>query len=750
MPDFTQRSARRRRYQAFGSVVLLGLLHARLGAEDSVALEPVEVIAARVADPLVSMPAAVTAYDGAFLNAQGITRYDELAPLVPGLFVSAQSPDNVSLNLRGITSDDMGDPNFRPRVSVVQDGVMLVDSHSQSVALFDLDRVEVFKGPQPAAFGRGVQSGALALASNPARNETSGALAVGAGDYDRRTAEGYVNAPIVQGKLFARVALFFDQSDGFITNLADGSDLQGRDTAALRTSLRWQPAADTTADLVFNYEHDTPPGIDFKSAVIPTKPVGGNTDPYAAANLTRGSELGIDRTITGLTGTVRHAFGPDWSLTSVSAWRQADSSDEFDADGSRFYLLEPREASHGTQLSQELRFDYAGADRLTATLGGGVSHDDTAQSVLLRTDEAVLWNFLTGFPPGTLPGAVHRYSEHYTVDSTTTSFDVFGRADYKLTPKLTVGAGLRVTEEQIDSGYQSFAAATPGHINLLPAHGGGNDFYKPTAGRLETETDAASWSGKVDARYAFTPGLTGYAAVSRGRRPPVLGFDKATLQPFELHEETVWNYETGVRGFTPGRRVRYDLSVFQYYFDHFQTDRVTGPGITQPVDAGRARGQGFEGTLQTVVTHDLTLFATYGFTDAKFSANDDDGRPQAYAGNMFRLTSRHTLSFGGTLTVPVQRGAVFITPVLTYRSEHFFEDDNDSNGGTLRQVGFALVNLRIGYRAASARWEVTGYVDNLFDKHYLIDAGNIGGSYGIPTNVPGEFRTIGAKLAVRF
>lgn len=749
MPDFSQRHARRRRFQAIGTVVLLGLQHARLGAEEATVLDLVEVVAVRVADPLLAMPSAVTAYDGAFLDAQGITRYDEIAPLVPGLFVSAQSPENVGLNLRGITSDD-GDPNIYPRVSVVQDGVMLANVHGNSVALFDLDRVEVFKGPQPTAFGRGVESGALSLTGNPARNETSGELAVGAGDYDQRTAEGYVNAPLVDGKLFGRVAVFFDRSDGFITNLADGSDLQGRDTAALRTSLRWQSHADTTADLVFNYQHDTPPGIDFKSAVIPTRPVGGDTDPYTAANLTRGSELGIDRTITGLTGTVRHAFNPAWALTSTSVWRQVDNRDEFDADGSFLYLLEPREEYHGTQLSQELRFDYDGDDRLTATLGTGVSHDDNRQSMLLRTNEAVLWNFLTGLPAGSLPGAIPLYSEHYTIDAATTSLDAFGRADYKLTPKLIVGAGVRVTGGQITSGYQSFAAATPGHINLLPASGGGNDFLRPTAGRIETETDAVSWSGKVDARYAFTPAFTGYAAVSRGCKPPVLGFDQATLQPFELQEETVWNYEMGVRSFTPDRRVRYDLSVFQYYFDHFQTERVTAPGVTQSVDAGRARGQGFEGTLQTVVTHDLTVFATYGFTDAKFSAKDDDGQPQAYAGNTFRLTSRHTLSLGGTLTVPVQRGAVFITPTLTYRSEHFFQDDNDSNGGTLRQGGFTLVNLRIGYRAASARWEVTGYVDNLFDKHYLIDVGNIGASYGIPARIPGEFRTLGAKFAVRF
>lgn len=444
-------------------------------------LDPVEVVAARVADPLMTTPSAVTAYDGAFLDAQGITRYEQLTPLVPGLFVSAQSPENVGLNLRGLTSDD-GDPNIHSRVSVVQDGVVLANVHGDSEALFDLDRVEVFKGPQPTAFGRGVESGALALAGNPARNETSGELAVGAGGYDRRTAEGYINAPLVDGKLFGRVAVFFDQSDGFITNFADGSDLQGRDTAALRTSLRWQPQADTTADLVFNYQHDTPPGIDFKSAVIPTKPVGGDTDPYTAANLTRGSELGIDRTITGLTGTVRRAFTPAWSLTSTSAWRQVDNRDEFDADGSFLYLLEPREDYHGTQLSQELRFDYDGGDRFTAMLGAGVAHDDNRQSLLLRTNEAVLWNFLTGLPAGSLPGAIPLYSECYTINAATTSLDVFGRADYKLTPKLTVGAGARVTGERITSGYQSFAAATSGHINLLPASGGGNDFLKPIPG----------------------------------------------------------------------------------------------------------------------------------------------------------------------------------------------------------------------------------------------------------------------------
>ncbi len=721
-----------------------------LWAGEPLQMDPVEINAAKVDDTYATTPTAVTVYDGNFLQEKGVGNYEALAPLVPGLFVSIQGVDSLGINLRGITTDT-SDPNVQPRVTVFHDGVALTNTHGNNVALFDMDNVNLFKGPQPTEFGRGVQSGALVLTSNRAVDETSGEFTAGAGEFNSRSVQGYVNAPLVDQKLFGRVAITLDQSDGFIRNLADGSDLQGRDTVALRTSLRWQPSAATTADLIFNLQHDTPPGIDFKNAVIPTAPVGGNTNPYTAANLTRGSALGIDRTITGLTGVIRHELNQDWAVTSTSAARRVHNRDEFDADGSFLYLLEPGEDFVQRQLSQEVRFEYDAGERLSAMIGGGVAHEKNIQDVTLRTNEDTLFSFLTGFPSGSLPGAINRYSENYKIDAESTSLDLFGRTDYKLTPKLTIGAGLRLTRENIVSGYQSFASATPGNVGLLPASGGGNDFFRPTAGRLETDDQVYSWSGKVDASYAFRKNLTGYVSVSRGRHAPVLGFNQATLLPFELQEETVWNYEAGIKGTLAEARIRYELSVFQYYFDHFQTQRVIGPGLTTPVDGGRARGQGFEATLQGEVMRNLTLFGSYGFTDATFSALDEDGLPQAFAGDTPRLTARHTLSVGGTLRVPAgDRGAVFITPVLTYKSEHFFEDDNSQNGGTLLQGGYTLVNLRIVYRPNQGVWELAAYADNLFDKNYLIDAGNLGGGFGIPTNVPGAPRTVGVKATVRF
>ncbi|CAM2999287.1 TonB-dependent receptor [Rariglobus hedericola] len=716
--------------------------------EDPVTLQSVEVTAQSAEASRLAVPGAVTAYDGSFLVANGINDYEQLAPLVPGFFATNQSVDNVSLNLRGLTSDS-SDPRVQPRVSVFQDGIGLNNIHGNNVAWFDLDSVSVFKGPQPTRFGEGVETGAVSITSNRARNESSGHLTVGFGDFNTRLAEAAINRPVVADKLFIRVAVMVEERDGYVKNLADGSDLQGDGTVGFRTSLRWQPTAATTVDLILNYQHDDTSGTAFKSGVIGVPPAFIDTNPYTPANLNRGSELGIVRDVTGLTGIVRHEVNETWTLTSTSAWRQVDNRDEFDADGSFLYLLEVGERFDGQQLSQELRLDYDRGGRFTASTGVQVAWSRDDQEVLVRTNENLL-NLFLGNPPA--PGLNPRYMERHTHEAETTSGDVFGRVDYKLTDKLNVGGGLRVTQERIVSRYQSFAAPVPGNlVGGLPTSGGSNNFFQNTAGELTNSADEQSWAGQLDARYAFTPRFATYASVSRGRRPTVVDFNEMTLAPRQGAEESVWNYEVGIKGASAGRRIRYDASVFQYYFDHFQTQRVVSPGVIAPFDGGRARGQGFETTVAADVARELTLFAAYGFTDAKFSAQGENGQPQAFAGNSFRMTSEHVVSLGGTLSLPfVDKGTVFFTPLLMYRSAYYFEDDNAQNGGILRQGGFALVNLRVGYRSRTQRWEVVGYMNNVFEKQYLLDAGNIGGAYGIPTFIPAAPRTVGMKATMRF
>ena len=744
-----RRATRDRFCKSAGGLLLAWSLVAPLLAEESVKLEKMEITARQVNAARERLPVGTTAYSGDFMAANGIADYRELARVVPGLFVTEQSVDNVSLNLRGLTSDT-GDPRQQPRVSVFQDGVILGNAHGNGVAIFDVADVAIFKGPQPAQFGRGVEGGAIAFGSRRAVNANSGELALGFGDYRAASAEVTVNRVIVAGKFFARVAVQALRRDGYVTNLADGSDLQGEGRVAVRTSLRWEPVAGTTADLIFNYQRDHTPSIGLKSAIgVPGLPPI-DTNPYTATNLNRGSVLGVGRTILGLTSIVKQKLGDAWTLTATSAWREVESANEFDVDGSPYYLLEPRENFSGRQVSQELRLNYDRGGSFTAAVGAGIFYSRDTQTALLRTDENTLWTFITHTPPPVVFN--RRYGEENFGEGRLISGDVVGRADYKLSDRLTLGGGGRLTQEGVDSRYQSFPAPVRGNlVGLAATSGGTNDFFKNTDGQIGNSGKFGSWSGQTDARYALNPQLSAYVTVSRGRRTPLLDFKEITLARQKHAEETVWNYEAGFRGASAGGHLRYDASVFQYEFEHFQTQRVVAPGVTAAFDGGRARGRGFEATLHAEPMRALTAFATYGFTDARFLANGGDGAPQLYAGNTFRLTSRHVVSLGGTATRTLAGGgAVYLTPLFTYRSEYYFEDNNAQNGGILRQGGFGLMNLRLGYRAPGGRWEVIAYATNLLGKNYLLDAGNAGGAYGIPTNIAAAPRLLSVKTSVRF
>ena len=735
---------------AFLYCMLLGMVLGRADGAEPDRLDPLEVRAQRSMHSPMGTDEAVTAFSGEYLNDQRIRHYEDVARLVPGIFISPQAVDFVSLNVRGLTSDTT-EPNVPPRVSVFQDGVAISEVHGSSVAMFDLENLAVLKGPRSTEFGRAVQSGAISLTSRRAADEASGELAIGAGEFGARTAEGFFNAPLVAGKLFARAAFSAERREGFVDNLADASDLQGRETAAVRVSVRWQPNFATTADFILSHQHDTPPGTAFKSAVFAPPVPGGDTNAFTPAFLNRGAELGTHRTITGTTAIVRHEMSDAWTLNATSAWREVKTRSEFDADGSFLFLLEPGEAFEGRSLSQELRADFDGGTQLTMTIGGNVAHERGAQEVRLRTDEAVLFTFLSGLPSSLLPAPNPRYEESYRLEAATTSFDVFGRADYRVTSALSVGVGLRGTNEQITTRYASRAGSTPGQVMLLPASGSGNNFFRPTPGTLTNDADNTSWSGEIDARYTLAENMLGYASIARGRRAPVAGINQATLSPYRLGEESVVNFEAGLEGEFPLARLRYDVSAFHYEFAHFQTQRVVAPGVTLPVDSGRARGRGAEISLRHDVGQTLSLFGSYGYTSAKFLATDDAGFPQALAGNTFRLTSRHTAAIGGEAARRVSvHGTVKARAFLSYRSAHFFEDDNALVGGTLRQGGFSLLNASLSYASQRGDWEFVAHAENLSGKEYLVDAGNLGAAFGAPTFVPGAPRMWGATVIVRF
>jgi iron complex outermembrane recepter protein len=766
---------------------------ALLGAQEIVQLDQLTVTAQKRVQSISDVPVPITAYTGVLLEQAGVSDYKGLAPLVPGLFIQEQSPNNPGINLRGITTDS-GDPRSETRISIFQDGVSISRSRASVVELFDLERIEVLKGPQGTLFGRGAEIGAFSIIQNKAKNETSGSLTAGFGDHAERRASGHVNAPIAGTQVFGRFAFAWREHDGVVDNLADGSTLNGKDTLALRGVVRWLPTPQTVVDVIANWQRDRPPGTGFKSGVIPTS--RGDTNPFTAAELNRGGALGLDRTVGGITAIAAHSFSKAWSLTSITGWREYDSYEDFDGDGSRLFLLEFAEDSRGRQFSQEIRVNYDDGGRLTGFAGASYFHENGTSRVPFYTDERQLWPFLAGsfrdglvsgglpaalagllvppanpfVPQATLPvtfagfnnpmlppsiralsglaGAPLRpyRADEYTQSGRTRATDLFVDGTWRATDRFELTAGLRYTREKIDSAYEASNGSPPtlGFIvNSIPGYP-----YLPTAGQRRASDSSDSWDGRLLGRYVFSKTLNAFASISRGHRPESLLVDSTTTR--SVREETVVNYEAGLKGTLRGGRLQWTASAYQYDYAHFQTT-VLSLGRFTVVDAGNATGRGLELGLQGRVDDRLSVFANYGLTDATFDDTDDSGLPQEYAGYTFRLTPKHAFSVGGTLTTaPTGAGQFYVTPVLMYKSKHYFEDNNAAFGYSLRQDGFATTNLRVGWRSPKGRWEVSAYADNLFDKEYLIDAGNTGGSFGIPTFVAGDPRRIGMKATLHW
>ena len=712
------------------------------------------------------VPIAITSYGSDFINNQGTFEYDTFSDYVPGLQIQIQSVNNPGIVVRGITSDS-GDSRVEPRVSVFQDGVSISKSRGSVVELFDIERVEVLKGPQGTLFGRGAQIGAMHIIQNKAKNETSASLKTGIGNYNQFLVNGYVNTSLVKDKLFARVAAIYNRRDGYIENLS-GGDLNGKETLALRGSLKYIINDNTTFDFIANWQQDTPPGTSFKSGTF--APLGGDLNPNSFADLERGKELGLDRTVYGFTGILKSSLNDNWDITSTTAYRKFNSDEAFDADGTAAPVLFFREVAEGEQFSQEVRFNFDNDDKLSGFFGANFFYENGSQAVpfevneqsylalLVATDAMVVNGVPTLFPnipndPGSfgpLAGAPLlpfnsensiNYGENY-------SGDIFADASYDVTDKLTFTLGLRATLENSNAGLEVINAENPGLLgNFLGAFP--NNLFTPTNGRISASETFTSAVGRFAVNYDLSDAVTVFGNVARGRRPNVINVTATDVNV--LSDETVWSYELGLKSLMLDNKLQFDVNGYYYDYSNFQTtiarlDETDGLVIL-PNDSGSATALGFEVAMQYQFAKSSSFFANYGYIDASFDDEDSDGNPQQLAGNTFRLTPEHSFSAGFNINPTLsEKVAVFLRPTYTYKSKVFFEETNLPN---ISQDGYGLLNIRTGITIQD-KYEISLYATNVLDEEFIIDAGNTGGAFGIPTFIAGPPAFYGLQLSVNF
>ncbi|MEL0252669.1 MAG: TonB-dependent receptor, partial [Novosphingobium sp.] len=241
-----------------------------------------------------------------------------------------------------------------------------------------------------------------------------------------------------------------------------------------------------------------------------------------------------------------------------------------------------------------------------------------------------------------------------------------------------------------------------------------------------------------------------FATVSKGRRSPVVQLSAARVagvpQPNlqNVPQETVWNYEVGLKG--AAGAVSGSLGVYYQKYDGFQVSVQQSNGTTVTQSAGTASNLGVEAEIAIKASEWLRVFGNVGYIDG--GINKNNAFAPAFSGARFRLQPEWQAAGGFSIDAPIGAGSrFFVTPTVTYRSKIFFELPNRE---LLSQKPVTLVNVRGGVSFADGQYEIAAFMRNVTDNDYLLDAGNTGGAFGIPTFIPGEPRFYGAALTARF
>ncbi len=741
-------------------------LDIKMESED-VKLEGVTVTSQKREQQILDVPITMSVINSKFIEDNNITELDKLSEYVPGLLIRMQGVDRPSFVIRGLTSDEVS-PAAQPRISVFYNNVPISRANGAAVELFDMQQVEVLKGPQGTLFGRGAEIGAVNYLSNKPTNNFSGSVDAGFGTYGQKEVSGSINIPVIKNKLFVRAAGIYDYQDGYIKNTFGGS-LNGRNTIAGRFSATYLPSASNKIDLVMNYQKDNDPGLGFMSMSYPN--TNGSKDPFTyTTSLEQGKNLKNKRDIYDALLTFKHSFNENNFLTSLSSYRKLSSYSRWDGDGTAAAAIDMSEDDGSGQFYQEVRYNYSVNNKLTGSIGSSFWYDRSSQNYWFSPNEQNMFHLLfnTGFlvtpdgqpnpvtnlpndpqlgPLAGLPLATNHQEENNN-HAVNQALDGFADANYQLTDKLSLTAGFRVTNDWIKlTNNAQMTGGSPSTLGFITGNYP-NLFFKPGSGQqISTSNLAVTYRGGL--KYSINETSSLFANYSKGHRPKVLQFT-STGEKQVLNAETVNSIDMGFKT-AINQRLWFDLGLFYYSYMNFQTsawiaDPNTGNFNYLVRDGGKASGYGAETNVRYGVSRWLQFFGNYSYIHARFARYDATGAKQEYAGNMFRLTPEHSFTFGLNARTNLTKDLfLFAVPSYYYKTKIFFEDANTPG---IDQAGYGLLNLRagIGYRKITLAF----WGNNLLSVRYIVSAGNTGSLFGDPTQIPGVPGMFGTKLSWKF
>ncbi|WP_295803685.1 TonB-dependent receptor [uncultured Microbulbifer sp.] len=720
-------------------------------AQQQTQLEEVIVTAQKREQAIVDVPMTISSMDSDTLNELGIDRFDSLSDLIPGLVVQQQSVNNNGYVIRGITSDDGSAPGAA-RVSVYLNGTDVSRSRASYFEVYDMERVEVVKGPQATLFGTAASIGAMSFITAKPQQDFASSLTVGAGNYDMRKLEGMVTGgnKILQGRL----AFTTRERAGYVENSSGEVDLNGYEREAFRPSLRITPSDDLTIDLVYNHDKASDPGTAFVNQSVLF------TDQAALSvpdnNILGMNDIGVDRTVKDFNATVDWTINNQLALTYIGAQRDYDSLEAFDADGTGFEMLNFSEDASGDQASHELRLNFSG-ERINGFVGASYFEEEAEQFVGFATEEGTFLSCAGALAAVNIPGcnvdstalltggtlAALPYQSYYANGASNSSVNLFADVSYQVTPQLEATVGARLVREERESSYSSEMPFS----QILASQGVLTDLFfglaHNTSGDvIRGESDNSALLPRFNLLYTLNDSVNLYGTLSKGERSEVIDISSGSENIVPAEE--ISNYELGIKGRLAGTPLDYALAVFYQNYDNFQVNVIDqDSGQSRTENAGSATNTGLEAELRWSATEDLQLLANMAYIDAGI---DDDSNNGSYAGNQFRLQPELTGAVSYLYETPINSSLLFTSSgSWSYRSSVYFDIAN-----RFEEDAVDLLNLRAGIAASDRNWALTLAASNLLDEEYIMDAGNTGASFGYPTYIEGAPRTLSLEFSKRF
>ncbi|MCG7645860.1 TonB-dependent receptor [Alteromonas sp. Cnat3-28] len=745
-------------------------------------IEEITVTAQMREQSVMDVPVTMDVIGSEFLERTNIMELDELSRILPNVQIQEQAVSLPSFNIRGVT-DDVSSVSATPRISVYQDGFDISKKTVASVALFDIARVEVLKGPQPTLFGVAAANGAVSIHSNLPTFEQEGKVQVGYNSEQGQELEFMYNQPINDNHSF-RIAGLYREMDGIVENNAcsvdsyygnanmynhlgeevpcNSEDLQGVSVQALRAT--WRANYDQLEIIArAAMEYNDQPGIAFKSGSI--APNGGDTSPFTDAEFSLGSELGIERTLQAYDLTVNYDFNQMLSLHADAYYKDVEVSEGFDADGSALRIQDAYFDNDATLKGASMRLVYDSGDKLAAFVGASITQDDSILPYYVMVDPFVRGTFdavkaqleaTSNIPlnQNIATGASLEEIEALRAMLVSQLFNEDGSpiSNPALPPIMIRGPFIFEAELDIASYVAEVSYFVTDDINIT-AGVRYIDETRYTRNTYTTADGAFTFDAERDfddtlPRFAISYDVNNnwnvYANYARGRRSPVVDANAGGVNVTK--PEIVDSYDLGIK--YQSANFLFSGAIFTYEYSDYQqsfTDAKTLQSIT--VTVGDSTMSGIEGMATYNYSETLTLTASLGFLDAEFADNTADGSEFQYGGNKFRLAPEVSGAININKVFNMDSFDIDVNWLTSFQSEVFFES---SNYPGLSQDTYSLTDVSVKLLQDNSKFAYELYVNNLFDKEFLIDAGNTGGGLGIPTFVRGMPRIAGVRVYYEF